>query len=145
MDSFMTSSQPTLTTHARQSMKKTHPYWSSTPYLDRCSPINHWNEMTPIPPLKLTGEGKLYKRNNFLVWDIQNHYIHILLTIEKETAWVRYIRESTSWKKINAENMESLISKLNHATCITTPYMYSPNQLRNLLKRGKKWGPQQLH
>ena len=40
--------------------------------------------------------------------------------------------------------MESLIGRLNRAAHVITPDRYLLNQLQHLLKRGKKWGPQQF-
>ena len=46
--------------------------------------------------------------------------------------------------KIKTDPRESLIGKLNHAAHVVPPARYFFDRLRQLLKRGKQWGPQRL-
>ena len=93
---------------------------------------------------KLVGEGQPAKCKTCLVWDIHTCYLRVFLLRENEKAWVHDIRESPALTKINTDKQESLIGKLNHADHIITPESYFLNRLHNILKIGKKWGPQRL-
>ena len=99
----------------------------------------------PLSLRKLAGEVQLSQCKTCLGWVIQTRSLRVFLPVEKYTAWVHDIRASLAITKINTYKLESLIGELNHAAHIVPPARYLLNRLRNLLNRGKKWGPQRLH
>ena len=90
------------------------------------------------------GEVQLAKSKTFLVWDIKTRSLRVFIPLEKEIAWVYHIRASLALTKMNTDNLEPLIGNPNNVDNIIPPARYFLNQLRNILKIGKNWGPQRL-
>ena len=78
----------------------------------------------PLSLFNISGEGQLGECKTCLGWDIQTRSLRLFLPIEKETYGVQDIRAYLASTKINTDNLESLIGKINHATHISPPEIY---------------------
>ena len=93
---------------------------------------------------KIDGGGTTIRTKTCLVLDIKTHSLRVLLPEEKQTYWNTDIKEALASTKIKIDTLELFIGKLNHAVHFMPPAQYFLNRLRHLLKRGKKWGLQQI-
>ena len=75
----------------------------------------------PLSLRKLAEEGQISKRKTCLGWEIHIRYLQVLLPREKETASMQDIRAYPDLTKINIDNLEYLIGKINQAEHIITP------------------------